>query len=214
MNYFIKRDLQEYGPYTLAELQRYVASGNVLLTDLCHSEGQTDWVPVSQVIGNIPVPAAAPAPTQASIAAAAAARYPSPPSLHWGVVLLLSVLTCGLFIWVWAFVEANWVRKVQPESKGTVLYAFALLCAIVNGVITSSGPGNARGLGSLASLAGIVLMIVANFSMKSSIEEHYNGPEPIGLELNGILTFFFGVLYFQYHFTRITEMRRSQGIYA
>ena len=81
MNYFIKRDLQEYGPYTLSELQRYVASGNVLLTDLCHSEGSTDWVPVSQVIGNIPVPQAAPAPTQASIAAAAAARYPSPPSL-------------------------------------------------------------------------------------------------------------------------------------
>jgi len=61
MNYFIKRDLQEYGPYTLAELQRYVASGNVLLTDLCRSEGMNDWVPVSQVIGNIPVPAAAPA---------------------------------------------------------------------------------------------------------------------------------------------------------
>ena len=42
MNYFIKRDLQEYGPYTLSELQRYVASGNVLLTDLCHSEGATE----------------------------------------------------------------------------------------------------------------------------------------------------------------------------
>jgi len=78
MNYFIKRDLQEYGPYTLAELQRYVASGNVLLTDLCRSEGMNDWVPVSQVIGNIPVPAAAPAPTPASVAAAAAAQYPAP----------------------------------------------------------------------------------------------------------------------------------------
>ena len=60
MNYFIKRDLTEFGPYTLAELQRYVASGNVLLTDSCRSEGMTDWMPVSQVIGTIPVPAAAP----------------------------------------------------------------------------------------------------------------------------------------------------------
>ena len=56
MNYFIKRDEKEYGPYSLADLQKYVASGNILLTDLCRSEGLTDWVPVSQVIGNIPVP--------------------------------------------------------------------------------------------------------------------------------------------------------------
>jgi len=38
--------------------------------------------------------------------------------------------------------------------------------------------------------------------MKSSIEEHYNTAEPIGLELNGVMTFFFNVLYFQYHFTK------------
>src|SRR5260221_11316085 len=61
MNYFIKRDLSEYGPYSLADLQKYVASGNILVTDLCRSEGLADWVPVSQVIGNIPVPQAAPA---------------------------------------------------------------------------------------------------------------------------------------------------------
>ena len=47
MNYFIKRELNEYGPYTLADLQKYVASGNILLTDLCRSEGMADWGPVS-----------------------------------------------------------------------------------------------------------------------------------------------------------------------
>ena len=62
MNYFIKRDDKEYGPYSLADLQKYVASGNVLLTDLCRSEGLMDWVPVSQVIGNIPVSVAATQP--------------------------------------------------------------------------------------------------------------------------------------------------------
>ncbi len=137
MNYFIKRDLQEYGPYTLAELQRYVASGNVLLTDLCRSEGMSDWVPVSQVIGNIPVPAAAPAPTPASAAAAAAAQYPSPPSLHWALVLLLSVVTCGIFLWIWALVEANWVRKVQPTSKEMVLWSFTILLSLIEVVLAA-----------------------------------------------------------------------------
>jgi len=212
MNYFIKRDLQEYGPYTLSELQRYVASGNVLLTDLCRSEALNEWVPVSQVIGNIPVPAAAPAPTQASLAAAAAAQYPAPPSLHWGIVLLLSIVTCGLFVWVWALVEAYWVRKVQPESKGMILWSFALVLSFINGGLRAVQDNGARGLGALASLGAIILFIAASFSMKNAIEEHYNTAEPIGLSLSGVMTFFFPVFYFQYHFTRINEMRRSQGL--
>src|SRR5262249_7638684 len=61
MKYFIQRGIQEYGPYSLAELQRYVATGNILLTDLTRSEGLNEWVPVSQVMGNIPVAVPAPA---------------------------------------------------------------------------------------------------------------------------------------------------------
>ena len=62
MNYFISRNGQEFGPYTLGDLQRYVASGNILVSDLTRSEAMTDWVPVSQVIGNIPVPLMGQAP--------------------------------------------------------------------------------------------------------------------------------------------------------
>jgi hypothetical protein len=212
MNYFIKRDLQEYGPYALAELQKYVSSGNVLLTDLCRSEGMNEWVPVSQVIGNIPVPMAAPAPTQASVAAAAAAIYPAPPSLHWAIVLLLTVVTCGLFMWIWALVEASWLRKVQPASKGVVLWSIAVVLNLIYIVLSVSQEPSTKGLGALCWLAGSVLWIIGAFSMKNSIEEHYNTAEPIGLELNGVMTFFFNVLYFQYHFTQINEMRRSQGL--
>jgi hypothetical protein len=214
MNYFIKRDLQEYGPYTLAELQRYVASGNVLLTDLCRSEGMNDWVPVSQVIGNIPVPAAAPAPTPASVAAAAAAQYPAPPSLHWAIVLLLAVVTCGLFLWVWAIVQANWVRKIQPASKAMVLWSFAILLSLIEVVLAAFPDDTAKAVAIVLRLGGAALWITGAFNMKSSIEEHYNTAEPIGLELNGVMTFFFNVLYFQYHFTKINELRKSQGLMA
>ena len=212
MNYFIKRDLQEYGPYTIAELQRYVSSGNVLVTDLCRSEGMNEWVPVSQVIGNIPVPVAAPAPTQASRAAAAAALYPAPPSLHWAIVLLLSIVTCGLFIWIWALVEASWLRKVQPTSKAVVLWSTAVLVNIVYVVLSVSQDPSTKALATVFWLGGSVLWIVGSFSMKNSIEEHYNTAEPIGLELNGVMTFFFNVFYFQYHFTQINETRKRQGL--
>jgi len=64
MNYFISRNDQQYGPYTLADLQRYVASGSIFVSDMTRSEGMTEWVPVSQVIGNIPVPLPAVRPAE------------------------------------------------------------------------------------------------------------------------------------------------------
>jgi hypothetical protein len=212
MNYTIKRGDQQYGPYSLADLQRYVASGNVLLTDLCRSEGMADWVPVSQVIGTIPVPAAAPAP--ASVAPSAV--YPDPPSLHWGLVLLFAFLTCGIFTWVWMFVQASWMKKVQPTSKAMMYYGIAIgLYAVgivlsVSSSVTTNGQPNP--LGGLFNLAAAVLFIVGAFSLKSSIEDHYNNVERIGLQLSGVMTFFFSTLYFQYHFTQIIEMKKRQGM--
>ena len=51
MPYQISRNGQMYGPYTLEDLQRYLASGNVLPTDLAKSEEMTEWLPVSQILG-------------------------------------------------------------------------------------------------------------------------------------------------------------------
>jgi GYF domain 2/Domain of unknown function (DUF4234) len=208
MNYYIKRELQEYGPYTLADLQRYVASGNILLTDLTRSEGLNDWVPVSQVIGNIPVPVAAPAPAAGDPGAA----YPAPPSLHWGIVLLLGIVTCGIFGWVWALIEASWMKKVEASSKALTYYIIALgLFALTIGL--SMAP-QYKPFSGLLNLAGLVMWLVAAFNMKASLEEHYNSAEPIGLQLSGVMTFFFNVYYFQYHLTRIAEMKNKRAMGA
>jgi hypothetical protein len=232
MNYFIKRDTSEYGPYSLADLQKYIASGNILLTDLCRSEGLTDWVPVSQVIGNIPVPAA-PQPvaaTPAAYAAPAVSPYPPPPNLHWGICVLLTIVTCSIFGWVWAFIQAVWVKKVQPNSKGILFYGvaagihvlsicFGLYYGITLGLQGGSAaaglsaPGFRLIVGFLR-LAVVIAIIAGNFNMKESIEEHFNTAEPIGLGLSGVLTFFFGIFYFQYHFTQINEMKRRQMGYT
>src|SRR6266849_5239206 len=161
MNYFIKRDLTEFGPYTLAELQRYVASGNVLLTDSCRSDGMTDWMPVSQVIGTIPVPAAAQAPT----AAAQASLYPPPPGLHWGLVLLLTVLTCGIFHWVWGIVQASWMKKVQPSSKAMIYYIVALALFAFLFVTIATPPGPVRALGRFANLGGSIVWLVGALTL-------------------------------------------------
>jgi hypothetical protein len=215
MLYHVSRNGQNYGPYTLEDLQRYVASGNVLLTDLAKGEEMAEWVPVAQVLGVANPPAN---PVAVPAYPPGAMLYPDPPNLHWALVLLIGLFTCGLFSIVWMFVEAAWVRKVDPRSKaiflyigGFVLYFCGLAAQIGMKVSQMHGdmnPGVVTAFSSVLMIILAALFITGHFSMRESIEEHFNGPEPIGLELSGIMTFFFNLYYFQYHFTRINEMKR------
>jgi hypothetical protein len=219
MLYHIARDGQTYGPYTLEDLQKYVASGNVLPTDLAKSEDMAEPVPVSQLVGIAP-PAIAPAPFYAAAPPyrEAAALYPDPPNLHWALVLVIGIFTCGLFTFVWMIVQAAWMRRVDPRSKALFFYIGAIVLYIAGfiGQISLKAAelgGNissafVAGFSLLWMLAYLALFLTAIFSLRASIEEHFNGPEPIGLSLSGVMTFFFSLYYFQYHFTRINELKR------
>jgi hypothetical protein len=251
MTYQISRNGQEYGPYTLEDLRRYLASGNVLATDLAKSEGMTEWVPVSQVVEGPageagaatfgepmvagPGPANVGTVTGAAAAGAyagfdyggrpaepavtlAASPYSDAPNLHWGLYLLFAVLTCGWFSKVFTVVQAIWMKKVQPNSIALWVYIGAYVLLFINTyrsrVILVSilshhyDPLQNAGGGGLGLLY-IALIIASRFMMKSSLEEHFNGPEPVGLRLSGVMTFFFGGVYFQYHLNRINAMKTA-----
>jgi len=205
MNYFIDRDGQQYGPYTLADLQRYVASGDILLTDFARSEGMDAPLPVSQIIGTIQVPQAPSTAGPVSLAR----QYPDPPNLHWGLVLLFGIISCGLFTTAWDIVQAVWMRQVAPQSKALFYYlAYAanlVLIAVLSAMASYQRVHNP--LVGILNLAGIVVLIIGRFSLKASLEQHYNAEEPMGLLLSGIMTFFFGAVYFQYHFNDIVRRK-------
>jgi hypothetical protein len=238
LKYYIQRQLNEYGPYTLADLQRYVAQGSIQLADLTRSEGMTDWVPVSQVIGNIPIPApiqtgyvpGTPAYGGAPMYGGAEAVYgaqglvptvtagPAPPDFHWALVLLISFF-CGFFQIVWLFVEAGFVKKLDREGKSLAFLIGGIVTSIVAFVVFFTAasadlkrqepPTSALVSFLLIALAGAVLHLIGIFQMRSSIENYYNTMEPINLRLSGVMTFFFAVYYFQYHFTRIANWKRT-----
>lgn len=238
MKYYIQRQLNEYGPYTLADLQRYVAQGSIQLADLTRSEGMTDWVPVSQVIGNIPIPLAAATAAGASgggtvysggtvydgsTAGFGVQALPMqgnpivPPDFHWGLVLLIGVVTCGLFFSAWMIVEAAFVRKIKPDSKGLMFViigvAGSYLGGFANGFISAINHTNPQPLGNLITIVSAIIFLVAAFQMRSDLEEHYNTMEPINLKLSGVMTFFFAIFYFQHHFSRISQWKKT-GILA
>ena len=205
MNYFVKRGEQQFGPYSLALLQQYVTQGNISREDLARSEAMTDWVPVSTIIGNLSV-----APTTFGNVSAMAASAPAnlPPKLHWAVVLALGVVTLGIFIIIWVFVQASWVRKVRPESK-----AIFLLLGYLAGIVVAVGMGS-NPLAGLPQVAGFVCYLVGIFMMRSDIEEHFSTVSPAGRSLSGVMTFFFGGIYLQYILNELREVAENNAAAA
>jgi hypothetical protein len=142
----------------------------------------------------------------------------APPSMHWFVVLLLTWVTCGIFGLFWTFHQAGFIRKIEPRSKARLLLTLTLLLgmAIVTGAIAGyllsvTGQTLAIAIGAMAltELLMILLGFLAIFSIRKSMVRYYNSVEPIGLRLSRALTFFFHILYFQYHFSRIAHWKQA-----
>jgi GYF domain 2 len=207
MQYFVKRGEQSFGPYSLADLQRYVQSGNIAATDLTQSEGMTDWVPVSQALGNIPATAV----TSGGAAVVPAPELvPLPPNLHWAIVLVLGIVTRQLFNLIWALIQANWARKLSGDNKPVVLvamYPAAMIAGVLTMILFRGQPY--AGLGGLFVVAGAIIYLVGVFSIKAAMEEYYNSTENIGLSLSGVMTFFFSTVYIQYHINAIARWKKT-----
>lgn len=216
MNYRIKRGDQEFGPYSLADLQRYVQSGHVLSSDLAQSEGMSEWIPVSQVLGDIPIPVTPQPGAYAGMnpdATLAQQIVPLPPNLHWGWLLLLDICTREYFNIIWAFIQANWARKLSGKNTAMVLIAMYPAGVISGAVIMAFGKSAEESglttLGALLLIAGIICLIVGTFKIRDAMEEYYNTVENIGLSLSGVMTFFFSVIYIQYHINRIARWKKT-----
>ena len=230
MPYHISREGQTYGPYTLEDLQRYVSSGNVLLTDLAKSDDSPDWIPVAQILNPAagapsqpPFDAASTPPVYTPPAAPyvqpayAASPYPDPPNLHWALVLVIGICTCGIFFVIWDLVQVLWMKRVDPQTKSLPYYIAYVILSFLNvgtsmgtsAAIMQGGHPHNSPLSVLISCAAFVMIIVYRFAMRNSLERHFNGPEPLGLRLGPVMTFFFGGLYFQYHFNRLNEMKQA-----
>lgn len=132
---------------------------------------------------------------------------PIPPSLHWALVLILSIASLGLFSWIWIFVQARFVKKIDPAGYAS-LWLVAWSVFGVLGVTARFTP-HQMGFAPIFRLLAGVLYVAALFSMKRSLESYYNREERIGLQLSGVLVYFFSILYFQHHLRRIAVWRRT-----
>jgi preprotein translocase subunit SecY len=131
---------------------------------------------------------------------------PNPPRLHWGIVLVLSIISFGVFGSAWLIVQAAWVRKVRGRSKtlpwaiayASIIPLYFVFCLALGALGALLHLDNVQSIFATVTLivriALFILWIVTVFTLSGEL-----GAEPIEIPLSGAMTFFFGPLYFQYH---------------
>jgi len=81
MQIYINRDGQQFGPFTLDQVNQGLATGQLLPNDFAFYEGLQQWTPLDQIQGVVilgSAPLAAPAPIQAEIVASPVAEGEEP----------------------------------------------------------------------------------------------------------------------------------------
>lgn len=211
MTYWIERDGARRGPYQVSVLRQMVSAGSAHLNDLVWTEGTNTGVLLSEVLPE--------APRENGGATGAASQWPMPPVLHWAAVMGLGIVTIGLFVWVWLFVQARFARKLDPANRSTILLAGCLMVylayLLMNFVValTVARGGEATDLsvmGPLLTMWAVLFGCAGIFQMRSTFTKHYTIEEPFGLQLNPVLTLIFHVYYFQYHLSRIAGWKQAE----
>ena len=70
MNIHITRGEESSGPYSLEQVQSYLADGLLLPDDLAWHEGLENWIPLAELVGQPAAPESAPLPPVSVVAEA------------------------------------------------------------------------------------------------------------------------------------------------
>ncbi len=238
---WIGQNGERYGPYSGENVRQWLKEGKLQSDALAWRNGMADWVslaslfPPTAVEGSLPPPMASAvvspfADTQAGYAPESFAaqgddsphatraehvNFPEPPSLHWGLVWLFTGLTLGIFGLIWPFIQASWVRKIDPRSKATLLLGFAMGCVVIGyslyiaGLSSMAHGGDGlTGLGSLLLLGYCVLFLVAYFSMAGSMRNRL-ASRTLPLKIGGVTLFFFNMYYMQAQLSWLARVQRT-----
>ncbi|UPG94003.1 pilin [Luteibacter aegosomatissinici] len=205
---WIGRGGQKYGPYEEAVLRGWVKEGKVEPDVLAWRTGMAEWVPLATLLPGMEVPPPIPPPSagwaprgfsareDGGFAPDPRATFQTPPSLHWFVVLLLTMVTGGIFGWIWMFVQASWVGKIDKRSKALVLFILALVSYVVGFSLTTQKTPAATLAGVLIMFGAIIVIYVGIFAMADSIKRDA-AKRGLALHIGGITLFFLSMYYLQ-----------------
>jgi hypothetical protein len=127
MNYYIMRNGQTYGPYSEDVVRKYVAEGSMLGTDVGRTDGMTNWVPLSQLLGKTP---------ESKPDYAASATPPVPPAAKPYVPVQQAPVMAGMSSSTTKkqYLDSIRAHSAYPTYRGFI-GVFALIGYIVAGIV-------------------------------------------------------------------------------
>lgn len=222
---WIGQDGSKHGPYSESDVRHWLSEGRFGRDTVAWREGMADWVPLATLLAGRagrtappPAPPAGPAPDRGyesgrSFAENTDTRAPRvldrnalspPPSLHWALVLLFTILTLGIFGIVWPFIQASWAGRVDPHSNARLYLGASLGSSILGYGLDSGMPV----LGGALQLVSVILFVLAYFSMAASIRQCM-APYRVPVEIGGVTLFVFNTLYLQGQLSWLANWQRT-----
>jgi hypothetical protein len=127
---------------------------------------------------------------------------PAPPRVYWGLIVLLNLVTLGLFNAVWLLVLANWVRRVNGSTEAIrwAVINVCLLPALLLLMVIEAALGVMPNHPAMVVFHVIFRIgsLVCAFAAPLSLFRELRS-DPISISLSGVMTFFFQSIYLQYH---------------
>ncbi len=120
------------------------------------------------------------------------------------LVLLLSVLTLGIYLPIWFLRRRQEINsldapdKLAPGAFVFVIIAYSTTLLLL--VFTADGGG---ALGRLIDLIASIVIVVQCFAVRRILDCHFNVVLEQNVYFSAVLTFLLGILYLQYMINRL-----------
>lgn len=234
-NIWVGQSGKKYGPYRESIVRAWLSEGKFAANALAWRVGMDRWAPLSQLFPAESTPAVSaapwiepvyvesPAPVAAvedadAVAMANRLRMPAPPAMHWTLVLLLSIVTGGLFAVIWSYVQARWVRRLEPRSRARWLLTLSLLVAIPTSLFYGAAiaaridgatiaPDTIR-IGAALIGASWLFYVIAYAMMLRTIRQHLRNRQ-VRVPLAPITLLFFNLWYLQGQLRWVARWKRT-----
>ena len=169
MEIHITRDGQQFGPYTLDDVNAYLASGELDANDMAWHDGMADWLPLRSIEG-IVAPRSSALPPPPATRSSTNPIATSLPALYKPVHATTGTLFFTM-IWGAAITRANWLALGRSKEAGRSLMLIwgGVVYYVFAGVLDVPG-------GLLLWLIPVVIWYLMDYKPQAKFVEAHIGP--------------------------------------
>ena len=115
MKIHIDRNGERFGPYSIEEINAYLANGTLLPSDLAWKDGMTTWLPVQQISGVV----VATGSVATSVLPSQTVSIGNKKILQ-GIAAVVGLLAIGAGIWVFFFRATEEKKQFANNDEGNI----------------------------------------------------------------------------------------------